>query len=426
MSDKANGHISREITLDADGRWWHSNLNKHPAVTVGESFAKTMIIRDCTLREGEEMGGASLGIEHKVRLARLADEIGIREIEVGYCGAIPEHQDMARVLKDAGVRASLTSINRSYTRDGEWQREVDLAVAAGVDCVHFVVFSNEDLLASVPWLAKEDVPARVVECVTYARASGVKVGYALAGSGRTELEDILTCARAAASAGAEVIGVTDSMGCSTPEAVAFLVREVREAVGPEHIVSFHGHNTFGLATANALAAARAGAGMVDTVPLGIGEGAGIAALEEVVFSLEVLYGVRTGLNVSKIADMARLAREAFGVELIPTKPFIGNSIYRHTIDSHIASILRGKWHSWECIHPSVVGQSRSLEFANSKIRSGRSGAIGAKISQLGYSPSDEEVEELIGRIRQMTLGPGWLSEQEVESVIHSAFQADSN
>lgn len=418
MNTSGKGSSAQEITLDPDGRWWHSNLNRLPEVSAGSMFPSLIAFRDCTLREGEEMGGALLSLEDKVEIAQFANEIGIGEIEVGYCGAIDEHIAVAQALREADISAKLTSINRSYTREGEWQREVDRAVDAGVDCVHFVVFANEDLLASVPWLAKEDVPERISRCIEYARSAGVSVGYALAGTGRTMLDDVITCARAAAQAGADVVGVTDSMGCSTPETVGMLVRKVRQAIGHGPAIAFHGHNTFGLASANALAAARAGAEVIDAVPLGIGEGAGIAALEEVAFSLEVLYGVRTGLVMERVADFARLVATAFKVQYLPTTPFIGQGVYRHTIDSHIASILRGKWHSWECIHPSTVGQKRSLEFARAKIRSGRSGAVGAKIDQLGYSATDRQVDDLIAELRSMAAEFGSVSEEDVEAHIH--------
>lgn len=410
-------HSHREIILDPEERWWCSRLNRLPQVQGTTPLPPQVTIRDCTLREGEETAGTFLTIAQKVAIARKVQSVGIGELEVGYCGAIAEHETLARTLRQEGVGLALTSVNRSYTRDGEWQVEVDKAVATGVDCVHFVAFCNDDLLASVPWLSKSDVPARIEACVRYARSAGVRVGYALAGTTRTELPWIVECARAAVAGGAHTIGVTDSMGCGLPETTAFLVNHVRQAIGPEHLVAYHGHNTFGLATANALAAVRAGAAMVDAVPLGLGEGAGIAPLEELVFSLEVLYDVRTGLQVDQVADLVRLVQEEFGVAVLPTKTIIGRGLYRHSIDSHIASILRGKWHSWECIHPRMVGQERVLEFGYAKIRSGRSGAIGTKIEQMGLQATDDQLDRIVGRIRARASEARFATEDEVETII---------
>ncbi len=410
----------KEIILDPDGRWWASRLNRLEYIHQNCLRPDRIFFRDCTLREGEETPGTHLSQDEKLSLALKIQEVGIEEIEVGYCGAIEEHYGLVKYLRNGGVTMKMTSINRSYARDGEWQDEVDRTVDAGVDCISFVVFCNDDLLASVPWLSKEAIPERVHECISYANKSGVEVSATLAGATRTNLRWVEAFAKAAADGNAHTIGIADSMGCGLPATVEFLVRVVRDAIGPDPLIAFHGHNTFGLAIANALSAINAGAGVVDVVPLGLGEGAGVIPLEEIVFILEVLYGMDTGLEVEKVANLCRAVKDVFDVEFLPTKTFIGNGIYRHSIDSHIASILRGAWHSWECVHPSVVGQERKLEFGFSKIRRGRSGAIAAKIEQLGLYADDSQLNQIIADVRTITEEQDWASESEVESVIRKA------
>jgi isopropylmalate/homocitrate/citramalate synthase len=295
-------------------------------------------------------------------------------------------------------------------------------VESGVDGISFVAFCNDDLLASVPWLPKEAVPERVECCVRYASSLGLHVGYALAGTSRSELRWIEACGKAAARGGAHLIGVTDSMGAALPETVTFLTRFLRGVVGPEPALAFHGHNTFGLATANALAAVRAGATVVDAVAMGLGEGAGITALEEIVFALEVLCDVDTGLTVERVGDYARCVRDAFNLAFPPTKPIVGAGLYRHSIDSHQASILRGHWHSWECIHPRVVGQERRLEFGHAKVRRGRSGAIGALIEKLGLVATDGQIDLIVDRVQAITAHRRWIEQPEVEGVIREELE----
>jgi len=414
--------LDREIILDPQGRWWCSRLNRLPEVQAGSELPPHVHIRDCTLREGEETPGTFLSVDQKIAVARLAQDIGVEELEVGYCGAIDAHFALARRLRQEGIWARLTSINRTYTRDGEWQREIDRAAESGVDGVSLVVFCNDDLLASVPWLSKEAVPGRVEACVGYAKSLGLHVGYGLAGTSRSELRWIEACAQAAARAGADLIGVADSMGAALPETVALLTRFVRRAVGPEPVLAFHGHNTFGLATANALAALRAGATVVDAVAMGLGEGAGITALEEIAFALEVLYDVRTGLNVERVGEYCRLVKESFGIRFPPTKSIVGEGLYRHSIDSHQASILRGHWHSWECIHPRVVGQERHLEFGYAKVRRGGSGAIGALVEKLGLSATDVQIDAIVDRVQAVTAERRWIEQPEVESIIRAVLR----
>ncbi len=413
-----------EIILDPQERWWVSRLNRLAQVQRGVPLPTHIRLRDCTLREGEETPGTRLSRAQKLQLAKSIQETGLEDIQVGYCGAVDEHRDLVRLFRDSGITVKLTSLNRSYARDGEWQAEIDRAVAEGVDCISFVVFINDDLLASVPWLKKEDVPERVFECVMYAHKAGIEVEAALAGASRTTLRWIQAFVRAAARAKADIIGLADSMGGALPETVEFLIRFTRDAAGPEPLLGFHGHNTFGLATANALAAVRGGAQVLDAVPLGLGEGAGIAPLEELAFALEVLYGIQTGLKMEKVAELCRRVREVFRVEHLPTKTFIGDGLYRHSIDSHIASILRGNWYTWECVHPSIVGQKRQLEFGYAKIRRGRSGAIAAKIEQMGLKADDAQLDGIINKIISVTEAKGWATEAQVEEIIRGSLNGD--
>ncbi|MBM4432108.1 MAG: hypothetical protein FJ026_17435 [Chloroflexi bacterium] len=270
---------------------------------------------------------------------------------------------------------------------------------------------------SVPWLPKEQVPQRVYDCISRAQTAGVQATTTLAGASRTSLRWVEQVVRAAAAAGAAVISMADSNGCAVPEAVDYLIRFVRDAVGPVPALGFHGHNTFGLATANALAAVRAGADVVDTVPLGLGEGSGITPLEELAFALEVLYGIPTGLDMSLIPCLCAHVQEVFRVEVPPTKTFLGSGLYRHSIDSHIASILRGKWYSWECVNPSLLTRRRELEFGFSKIRRGRTGAIAAKIELMGLEADDQQLDQIIAEVRAIAQEHDWATEAEVETII---------
>jgi isopropylmalate/homocitrate/citramalate synthase len=415
-----------EILVDHDERWWVSRLNRLNQVQQGTLFPSRVRIRDCTLREGEETPGTHLKRDQKLKLARLIEETGFDELELGYLGAVDEHRDLAAYFRRAGLTIKFTSINRSYGREGEWQTEIDRAVEAGANCISFVVFCNTDLLTSVPWLRREAVPERVHSCVNYARNCNVEVAITVAGAARTAPRWIEATAQAGALAGADVVGIADSMGCGLPETISYLMRLLRDAVGPKPTLAFHGHDTFGLATANALAAIKAGAGIIDAVPLGLGEGAGITPLEEVVFALEVLYGVDTGLELGKVAALGREVKEVFGVSYLPTKSILGDGLYRHSIDSHIASILRGAWYSWECINPAVVGQERKLEFGFAKVRRGRSGAVAAKIEQMGLQANDDQLNEIIDRIQLVTKEHGWATEATVEDVIRTVLDGSTS
>ena len=106
---------------------------------------------------------------------------------------------------------------------------------------------------------------------------------------RADPEFLAEVVRAALSAGATTINIPDTVGFILPDELAARIVRLRRDV-PEledAIISFHGQDDLGMATANAMAAVRAGARQVELAVNGIGERAGNTSLEEVVMALRV-------------------------------------------------------------------------------------------------------------------------------------------
>src|SRR5205814_6466394 len=91
---------------------------------------------------------------------------------------------------------------------------------------------------------------------------------------------------------------------------------------------FHGHNDFGVATASAVAAVRAGASWIQGTINGMGERAGNANLAEVALTLRALYGVETNLRLDRVRAVSERVRELSGYALEPWKPVTGETLYR--------------------------------------------------------------------------------------------------
>ena len=120
--------------------------------------------------------------------------------------------------------------------------------------------------------------------------------------------------------------MVDTLGIASPDAVAERVgRTVERLDVPVH---FHGHDDFGLATASAVAAVRAGASWVHGTVNGMGERAGNADLAEVALALRALYGVESNLRLDRARDVSRRVRETAGYDLAPWKPVVGDTLFR--------------------------------------------------------------------------------------------------
>jgi isopropylmalate/homocitrate/citramalate synthase len=406
-----------EVRWDEDRRWWIGRVNLFSAVRGGQSPPASVKITDLTLRDGEEVPGVVLPLDAKIRIASWVVEAGFREMEVGYGGVIDEHQEIIRALHEANTPIALASHTRIYGQEDEWKREIDKNLELGVDILTFVGFASEVGTATTPWLKKEGVPDRISSCVSYAKDQGATVTFGLADLVRTQLDYIVACYRAAVDAGSDRLYVYDGLGAATPEAIGYLTHLLKDLAGRDIEIGVHIHDTFGMSTAAAVRAVIEGATVVDAVPLGLGDGAGITASEEVAVALELFYGVSTGIDLSRLKWLCENVAREFGIEVPPGKSLVGANQYRHSIDSHVAAILRGAWHSWEVLRPDVIGQDRELQFGYAKLRRGRSGALYAKAQQMGHDPSMEEMDEILERVRTVTERKPYASESDVESIV---------
>ena len=136
-------------------------------------------------------------------------------------------------------------------------------------------------------------------------------------SGRAEPEYLYRVIEAVIKAGATVINVPDTTGYMSPEEYGALFAGILNHVpGSENItLSAHCHNDLGMATANALAAVRAGARQIECTINGIGERAGNTSLEEVVMALHTrrdAYGLHTNVNTEEIYKTSRMVSTMTG------------------------------------------------------------------------------------------------------------------
>ncbi len=180
-----------------------------------------------------------------------------------------------------------------------------------------------------------------------------------------------------------------------PEAAALLVRSARTWVGEEIAVHWHGHNDFGLATAAAVAAVRAGAQWVQGTINGMGERAGNANLGEVALALEALYGIPTNLDFHKLRQVAALVQRMSGYELEPWKPLTGNTLFTRE-----SGAVASQFHDPPAIEPyssELVGAPRRLVLGK---KSGLD-SIRIKLTELGLDSPEDRWPELLSQVKAL-------------------------
>lgn len=408
--------VDTEAFFNEDETWYTALFNKIAVEWAGQSLPKSIVIKDETLREGEETPGVALSLEDKLRVVERLEEIGVKEIEVGYSGIVDEHFLLTQTLKKMNSPLHLSSHTRAYGKGDSWKTEIQRVIESGADRVNLVAKSSKSQLQATPWLKKEDMPQRIYDCVEYAKSKGSAVGFGLADPARTPLKEVVICYQSAFEAGADRLYIYDGPGCSTPEGIAYLTHLVRSISLDQCQLAVHCHNDFGLAVANSLAAVKKGATVVDTVVGGMGDRAGNASFEEVVCALEVLYSIDTGIDIERICALSSMVSTIYGIPISPLKPITGENAYRHETDSHVTCLLRGQWDSFEVIKAEAIGRERSLEFGASTLH-GESGALEAKIERMGFDGVEGVVESTKAWLRDQLKRRPFVEEREIESYL---------
>ncbi len=347
-------------------------------------------IFDTTLRDGEQTPGVALTPEEKLTIARKLDEVGVDTIEAGFAAASEGERKAIRRIAREGLDAEVCSMARMVEGD------VDAAVEADADAVHIVVPTSRVHVRKKLGMTREEVLERAAETVEYARDHGLTVEISTEDGTRTELEYLRRVFRACLEAGAERVGYNDTVGVMAPEGMFYAVRRLREPLDDGVILSVHCHDDFGMATANTVAAVRAGAEQVHVTVNGIGERAGNAALEEVVIVLEELYGVDTGIETERLTELSKLVERLTGVQVPPNKAVVGENAFTHESGIHVDGLMKDET-TYEPIPPEKVGRKRRFVLGKHV----GTAVIREKLRRMNIEVNEEQLLEITKRLKRL-------------------------
>lgn len=175
-------------------------------------------------------------------------------------------------------------------------------------------------------LTVADAARAASETIEYAKSHGLFVVFFPYDTTRSDFDSVSTMVKAGESAHAERIAVVDTVGGASPEGFSHLVRKVRGITRVP--LEVHCHNTLGVGIANTMAGISSGARAAHVAVNGIGEGAGNAALEEVVMALKLLYGIDCGVDLRKLREASLIVEKYSGIPVAVNKPVFGRNIFR--------------------------------------------------------------------------------------------------
>jgi isopropylmalate/homocitrate/citramalate synthase len=109
-----------------------------------------------------------------------------------------------------------------------------------------------------------------------------------------------------------------------------------------------------MATANTLAAVRAGAKGIDVTANGLGDRAGNCALEQIALCLE-LEGISTNIDLARLSSLSRAVAAESGIAVGPLSPVTGAYVFSHKSPGHLEIP-----ELFEAYDPELVGRTRKV------------------------------------------------------------------
>lgn len=364
-----------------------------------------VLFSDTTLRDGEQMPGATLEPHEKLQIARALEASGVHSLDAGFPAS--SEADVEAIQSMIGVirRPVLTALCRTVNSD------VDAAVRAlDGNPIHkkgVSLFCGTSPLHRKHKLRRDrsEVLRIITDSVQYAASHFRIVAFSPEDASRTETDYLCECYREAIDAGATTVGFPDTVGILTPEKARDFIRRIQDNVPnlDRALLAVHFHNDLGLAVANTLACIAEGANVVQCTINGIGERAGNASLEEVAMALTLhqdQYRKKCRIDTTKLAPLSDLVAELTGISIPRMKPVGGPNVFATEAGIHQDGLLKNP-DTYLPFRPEVVGRS-GIELVLGR-HCGRR-AVAHRLEELQLPADDQVVERVADLIKKLPKG----------------------
>ena len=348
-------------------------------------------ICDVTLRDGEQTPGVAFSKEQKMSIAQHLDDIGIEVIEAGFPVVSEAEKDVVKAIANMGLDAKICCLCRST------QKDVETAIDCDVDFVSvFLAMSNLHLKYKYEKKLEEmlDVAMNAIE---YAKDHGVGVRFAAEDATRTPIPRLIQAFNMAEERNVDYVSIADTIGILNPTTATYLIDQIYNAIDNRKTkICMHCHDDLGLAVANTLAAAEAGAFQLHTTVNGIGERAGNASLEETLMNLRIQYGIGR-YDLHSLVDLSHEVSAASKIDVAVNKAVVGQNAFSHESGIHVAAILKNP-RTYELFLPEMVGGKRNLIVGK---HTGTK-ALAGIIKDIGYEMNDDDFCTLFNKVKVIT------------------------
>lgn len=378
---------------------------------------RRITILDTTLRDGEQAPGCSMDLGEKLEIAAQLERLGVDVIEAGFPIASPDDaaavKAIAKRVKDCGVAGLCRAVKGDISCAWEALKKAERPR------IHIFLATSDIHLEHKLKCSREELLEHAVMAVRFARKYCPDVEFSSEDATRSDPAFLLAVLNAAAGAGATILNLCDTVGYMSPEEIAGLVRTVKAGLNTQLPLGVHCHNDLGMGTANTLAAIKAGADHAECTLCGIGERAGMAALEEVSMALRTrgdFYGVETGIRPQEFYRACKLLSNTIGVDIPPSKAIVGDNAFAHEAGVHQHGVMSNPL-TYEIMKPADVGMVATRMVLGK--HSGKA-ALRERLEEMGYRLEGKALDDLFERFKRLADTKKDLTDTDIAQLIEGS------
>lgn len=355
------------------------------------SLPQRITIHDLTLEgDGEEMAGVKISQSDKIDLAKRLSDLGIPRLSVLGYSPMPPIEEIHTAEKI--VALDLPVKLGSFVKTTE---EIELAAKIGLWGVTILVMTNE---AALP-LGKtgKDVVAKIQSLTQLAKSLGLHTCFMAMDATRARpefLQDIIQGVNPLC----DEICIADSLGVASPYGFQFLIEQVRQWT--DLPLQVHCHNHSSMAVANGLAAVLGGATILHTTVNGLGEFAGLLALEEIAVALAMHLNVSTSVQMDHLKELSEFVSQITGVPVPIQKPAVGRGAFcipetEEIQEAFYALVEKGNLKDCLTYPPELVGNHLSMSIG----RRCNEYTVRYNLESRGWTANSDTIQAIINAVR---------------------------
>ena len=377
-------------------KWWTTPHNYVTELRDQFTLPERVNVHEVTLREGEQSPGVTFTKNDKKKIAQALDALGVYSLELTWPVVSKDDEEVAKELGRSKHNAKLICVSRMVKDD------VDRVLKCDVDGIVIGCPIGN------PWAAKtylglneKEAIEKLVGLVIYAKEHGLFTKVRPWDNSRAPLSYLKRLFTALANEGhADRVVFSDTFGMLLPATATWMFRNLRNWV-PQTPLEIHVHNDYGLATAIEIGAVCGGASVVHTAINTLGERAGNASTQEVVMALELLLGLKTGVNLDKLYETSKLIEELSKVEMSPNSPITGSWLHQSgsgmVVSYQEKSKAAGRPAANLPFMPDIIGKP-----AATYVLGKMSGAfvVQMKLKEMGISATEEQVDKIVQLVKK--------------------------